>query len=36
VRVVQIEAGPIHEFVKHELGCRDYLRYVDDFALFGD
>lgn len=23
-------------FVKRELGCRAYLRYVDDFALFGD
>jgi hypothetical protein len=23
-------------FVKRELGCRAYLRYVDDFALFGN
>ena len=23
-------------FVKRELGCKAYLRYVDDFALFGD
>lgn len=23
-------------FVKRELGCRAYLRYVDDFLLFGD
>lgn len=24
------------QFVKRELGCRAYLRYVDDFLLFGD
>jgi hypothetical protein len=23
-------------FVQRQLGCRAYLRYVDDFALFGD
>jgi len=23
-------------FVKQELGCRGYVRYVDDFAVFGD
>jgi RNA-directed DNA polymerase len=27
---------PFDEFVKRELSCRAYLRYVDDFALFGD
>ena len=27
---------PLDEFVRRELGCRAYLRYVDDFALFGD
>ncbi len=27
---------PFDQFVKRELGCRAYLRYVDDFALFGD
>lgn len=27
---------PFDLFVKRELGCRAYLRYVDDFALFGD
>jgi Reverse transcriptase (RNA-dependent DNA polymerase) len=27
---------PLDEFVTRELGCRAYLRYVDDFALFGD
>ncbi|MCG8357484.1 MAG: reverse transcriptase/maturase family protein [Kiloniellales bacterium] len=27
---------PFDEFVKRGLGCRAYLRYVDDFALFGD
>ncbi len=27
---------PFDEFVTRELGCRAYLRYVDDFALFGD
>jgi RNA-directed DNA polymerase len=27
---------PFDVFVKRELGCRAYLRYVDDFALFGD
>jgi len=25
---------PFDQFVKRELGCRAYLRYVDDFALF--
>ena len=24
------------QFVAHELGCPAYLRYVDDFLLFGD
>lgn len=28
--------NPFDWFVKRELGCRAYLRYVDDFALFGD
>jgi RNA-directed DNA polymerase len=27
---------PFDQFVKRELGCRAYLRYVDDFALFSD
>ncbi len=28
--------NPFDHFVKRELGCRGYLRYVDDFLLFGD
>ncbi len=27
---------PFDNFVKRELGCTGYLRYVDDFALFAD
>ena len=27
---------PLDQFVKRELGCRAYLRYVDDMALFSD
>ena len=27
---------PLDHFVKEDLGCRAYLRYVDDFALFSD
>jgi RNA-directed DNA polymerase len=27
---------PFDQFVKRELRCRAYLRYVDDFALFSD
>jgi retron-type reverse transcriptase len=27
---------PFDQFVQRELGCRAYLRYVDDFALFSD
>lgn len=27
---------PFDQFVTRELGCRAYLRYVDDFVLFGD
>jgi hypothetical protein len=27
---------PFDHFVKRELGCKAYLRYVDDFALFSD
>jgi hypothetical protein len=27
---------PLDLFVKRELGCKAYLRYVDDFALFSD
>lgn len=27
---------PLDTFIKRELGCRHYLRYVDDFALFAD
>jgi RNA-directed DNA polymerase len=27
---------PFDQFVTRELGCPAYLRYVDDFALFGD
>ena len=28
--------NPFDHFVKRELGCRGYLRYVDDFLLFAD
>jgi retron-type reverse transcriptase len=28
--------NPFDHFVKRELGCRAYLRYVDDFLLFAD
>lgn len=28
--------NPFDHFVKRELGCRAYLRYVDDFALFSN
>ncbi len=28
--------NPFDWFVRRELGCRAYLRYVDDFALFSD
>lgn len=28
--------NPFDHFVKRELGCKRYLRYVDDFALFAD
>ncbi|MGA7195116.1 MAG: reverse transcriptase domain-containing protein [Anaerolineales bacterium] len=28
--------NPFDQFVKRELGCRAYLRYVDDFLLFSD
>jgi len=28
--------SPFDHFLKEELGCRAYLRYVDDFALFSD
>jgi RNA-directed DNA polymerase len=28
--------NPFDQFVHHELGCRAYLRFVDDFLLFGD
>lgn len=28
--------NPFDHFVKQELGCRGYLRFVDDFALFAD
>jgi RNA-directed DNA polymerase len=28
--------NPFDHFVKKELGCRGYVRYVDDFLLFGD
>ena len=27
---------PLDLFIKRELGCRGYLRYVDDMALFAD
>ena len=27
---------PLDQFVQRTLGCRAYLRYVDDFALFHD
>lgn len=28
--------NPFDHFVRRELGCKAYLRYVDDFLLFGD
>ena len=28
--------NPFDQFVRRELGCRAYLRYVDDFLLFSD
>lgn len=28
--------NPFDQFVKRELGCKAYLRYVDDFLLFSD
>lgn len=28
--------NPFDHFVKRELGCQGYIRYVDDFLLFGD
>jgi RNA-directed DNA polymerase len=28
--------SPLDHFVKENLGCRGYVRYVDDFALFSD
>lgn len=28
--------NPLDQFVKRRLGCRAYVRYVDDFILFGD
>jgi retron-type reverse transcriptase len=28
--------SPLDHFVKERLGCKAYLRYVDDFALFAD
>lgn len=28
--------NPFDQFIKRELGCRAYLRYVDDFLLFAD
>ncbi|MCI0520103.1 MAG: reverse transcriptase/maturase family protein [Chloroflexi bacterium] len=28
--------NPLDQFVRRELGCKDYLRYVDDFAMFYD
>lgn len=28
--------NPFDQFVKRELGCRGYVRYVDDFLLFSD
>ncbi|MCC6298214.1 MAG: RNA-dependent DNA polymerase [Anaerolineales bacterium] len=28
--------NPFDQFVKRELGCQGYLRYVDDFLLFSD
>jgi len=27
---------PLDHFVKHELRCKGYVRYMDDFLLFGD
>lgn len=28
--------NPLDHFVKHDLRCRGYVRYMDDFLLFGD
>ena len=28
--------NPLDHFIKRELGCHGYLRYVDDLALFSD
>ena len=28
--------NPLDHFVKHELHCKGYVRYMDDFLLFGD
>ncbi|MDL1911162.1 RNA-directed DNA polymerase [Chloroflexi bacterium CFX6] len=28
--------NPFDQFIKRELGCRGYVRYVDDFLLFSD
>jgi hypothetical protein len=28
--------NPFDHFAKRELGCKAYLRYVDDFVLFAD
>jgi len=28
--------NPMDHFVKHQLRCRGYVRYMDDFLLFGD
>lgn len=28
--------NPFDQFIRRELGCRGYVRYVDDFLLFGD
>jgi len=31
-----IYLGELDTFVKHTLRCRHYIRYVDDFLIFGD
>jgi RNA-directed DNA polymerase len=34
--LANVYLNPFDHFVKRELGCKAYIRYVDDFLLFGD
>jgi hypothetical protein len=34
--LANVYLNPLDHFVKHELGVRGYVRYMDDFLLFGD